>query len=312
MRSPGRGAGVQFFSAPRTSVRGAGHTSGWAENNNKIMAPNAHPGHGSHVGRSLPSCASGGEPACRGAARSAGRDRRVRRWAGREAGREGGNRLIKRIQRGGRLSPPPRPCPRRARERRAPPAAAAGGRSPRTAPPSPAWRGAAASSASSAAASRRTRSPRGRPQPPAAAPPPPPRPSGAPRSPTGAPRRRSSIPGRAAVPGARRPPRPSSPRPRGKRDSGRGDRRAGHGWGRGFCCRGGKSVSRSRLPCRVRPSLLAEPCWQTAAPVWISNSQPCARSRGRLPGPNLSAAGVCQWLLLFGAVGLFCAGFFWT
>lgn len=191
----------------------------------------------------------------RGAVRSAGRDRRVRRWAG----SEGGNCLIKRIHRGGRLPPPPRPCPRRARERRAPPAAAAAPAAGRRSPRSPAWPGAAASSASSAAVSPRTRSPRGRQPPPAAAPPPPPRPSGAPRSPTGAPRRRSSIPGRAAVPrppGPRRPPRPSSPRPPGKRDTragSGGERRAGHG------CRPGLFLPRREERVPQPPSrLLAE------------------------------------------------------
>lgn len=109
----------------------------------------------------------------------------------------------------------------------------------------------------------------------------------------------------AASPGGRRCPdraarlAPRVPGPAVSATAGGGDRRAGHGWGRGFFCRGGKSVSRSRLPCRVRPSLLAEPCWQTAAPVWISNSQPCARSRGRLPGPNQPPECGCRVSMAF-------------
>lgn len=260
MRSP-RG-GAQPFSAPRTSVRGAGHTSGLAENNNnKIMAPNAHLGT-DHTWAAPFLCERRGArpPACRGSARSAGRDRRVRRWAGRQAG----NHLIKRIHRGGRLPPPPRLCPRRARERRAPPAAAAGGRSPRRAPQSPAWRGAAASSASSAAASRRTRSPRGRPPPlpPAAARPPPPRPSGAPRSRTGAPRRRSSIPG------SRRPPRTSSARRPGKRDTRAGGGGAGHGWGPGVFL----SRREERVPQPPSRPASAPACWRSGARAVLTNS----------------------------------------
>lgn len=250
-------------SAACTSAGGAGRTCGRAAHNNKIMGCNAHLGT-DHT-PAAPFLCTGGQPAAPRLARRGGTDAA----GGGQGGKEGGNRLIKRIHRGGRLPPTPRPCPRRARsrrERRAPTAAAAapvpaaGGRAPppRAAPPpaaaearSPAWRGAAASSASSAAASRRIRSPRGRPPPPAAALQPAPRPSGAPRSPTGARRRRSSSAEGAAAaapprpPGPRRPHRLPAARPRGKCEpsprEATGQGAAGPGVG-GQCTAGGQGV----------------------------------------------------------------------
>lgn len=62
-------------------------------NNNKIMTPNAHPGHGSHAGRSLP-VPPAGSLLLRG---SFGGEGPTRPAVGREGGREGRNRLIKRI-----------------------------------------------------------------------------------------------------------------------------------------------------------------------------------------------------------------------
>lgn len=80
--------------------------------------------------------------------------------------------------------------------------------------------------------------------------------------------------------------------------------------GRGFSCRGGKSVSRSRLPVPRPPQppggAAPEPCWQTAAPVWMSNSQPVPGAGGGCLAQTslLRAAGVCEWLVLVYSSGL--------